>query len=154
MHLPRHEPAVERNGEPELGRPGGRTSHRPKVLDAPVRPTDSHRRLPGVVTVPASASLEAKDRPHVGLATHRYRRGNLGENFHGNPYLISKKAMISNKSLLQEKFSSNLRSSWHMCGTVSMGLEAKRACVDSSFKIFGLERLRVVDLSVCPQIPK
>lgn len=41
-----------------------------------------------------------------------------------------------------------------MCGTVRMGLDAKDACVDSSFKVFGLERLRVVDLSVCPLIPK
>ncbi|KAI0125603.1 hypothetical protein BJ170DRAFT_439566 [Xylariales sp. AK1849] len=52
-----------------------------------------------------------------------------------------------------ECFSSHLGSSWHMCGTVNMGKNAKEACVDSSFKVFGLERLRVADLSVCPMVP-
>lgn len=41
-----------------------------------------------------------------------------------------------------------------MCGTVNMGKNAAEACVDSSFKVFGLERLRVADLSVCPMVPK
>ncbi|KAI1846697.1 hypothetical protein JX266_007270 [Neoarthrinium moseri] len=52
-----------------------------------------------------------------------------------------------------ECFSSNLRSSWHMCGTLNMGRNSDEACVDSSFKVFGLRRLRVADLSVCPMVP-
>ncbi|KAK9783377.1 hypothetical protein SCARD494_13196 [Seiridium cardinale] len=52
-----------------------------------------------------------------------------------------------------ETFSSNLRSSWHMCGTVNMGKDATQACVDSSFKVFGIKGLRVADLSVCPLVP-
>lgn len=45
-------------------------------------------------------------------------------------------------------------SSWHMCGTLQMGIDKDSACVDSSFRVFGLEGLRVVDLSVCPFVPK
>lgn len=40
-----------------------------------------------------------------------------------------------------------------MSCTVTMGTSSKDACVDSNFKIFGLEALRVVDLSVCPFVP-
>ncbi|KAI1633044.1 glucose-methanol-choline oxidoreductase-like protein [Biscogniauxia mediterranea] len=51
-----------------------------------------------------------------------------------------------------ESFSSNVKSSWHMCGTVCMGT-GEDACVDSSFKVNGVERLRVADMSVCPLVP-
>ncbi|KAI5927601.1 glucose-methanol-choline oxidoreductase-like protein [Camillea tinctor] len=51
-----------------------------------------------------------------------------------------------------EAFSSNLKSSWHMSSTVSMGT-AENACVDSSFKVHGIEHLRVADMSVCPLVP-
>ncbi|KAH8676139.1 hypothetical protein BX600DRAFT_508317 [Xylariales sp. PMI_506] len=52
-----------------------------------------------------------------------------------------------------ETFSSNLRSSWHMCGTAIMGKNATEACVDSAFRVFGIKGLRVADLSVCPFVP-
>jgi choline dehydrogenase-like flavoprotein len=45
-------------------------------------------------------------------------------------------------------------SSWHMSCTVKMGKDSKTACVDSNFRVFGLECLRVCDLSVCPFVPK
>lgn len=45
---------------------------------------------------------------------------------------------------------SNLMSSWHMSCTATMGRNEKGAVVDSKFKVFGVEGLRVVDLSVCP----
>jgi choline dehydrogenase-like flavoprotein len=45
-------------------------------------------------------------------------------------------------------------SSWHMCCTVRMGNSPESACVNSDFEIFGVSRLRVVDLSVCPFVPK
>jgi hypothetical protein len=35
-----------------------------------------------------------------------------------------------------------------------MGTSQETACVDSQFRVFGLESLRVVDLSVCPFVPK
>lgn len=47
----------------------------------------------------------------------------------------------------------NLASSWHPCGTVVMGRDADTACVDSDFKIFGLPKVRVVDMSTCPVLP-
>ncbi|ETS87181.1 hypothetical protein PFICI_01009 [Pestalotiopsis fici W106-1] len=52
-----------------------------------------------------------------------------------------------------ETFSSNLRSTWHMAGTIAMGRNADDACVDNSFKVFGIDGLRVVDMSVCPMVP-
>jgi choline dehydrogenase-like flavoprotein len=53
-----------------------------------------------------------------------------------------------------EHVKANLGSSWHMCGTARMGRSKEEACVDHNFKVFGLQRLRVVDLSVCPFVPK
>jgi choline dehydrogenase-like flavoprotein len=44
----------------------------------------------------------------------------------------------------------NLQSSWHMSCSAAMGTSAQDAVVDSRFKVFGVEGLRVVDLSVCP----
>jgi choline dehydrogenase-like flavoprotein len=44
---------------------------------------------------------------------------------------------------------------WHANGTVKMGkIEDPLACVDSSFRVYGVDGLRVVDLSVCPLTPK
>jgi len=40
-------------------------------------------------------------------------------------------------------------------GTVKMGNEGEEgACVSSDFRIIGLENLRVVDMSVCPVLPR
>ncbi|KAF2732239.1 alcohol oxidase [Polyplosphaeria fusca] len=49
-----------------------------------------------------------------------------------------------------EHIKGNLQSSWHMSGTACMGRNPGEAVVDSRFRVFGLEHLRVVDLSVCP----
>jgi choline dehydrogenase-like flavoprotein len=40
-----------------------------------------------------------------------------------------------------------------MSGTVKMGARGE-ACVDSHFKVFGLQGLRVADMSVLPFVPK
>ncbi|KAH8799830.1 glucose-methanol-choline oxidoreductase [Xylogone sp. PMI_703] len=43
---------------------------------------------------------------------------------------------------------------WHANGTVKMGHKSDpMACVDSDFKVFGIDGLRVVDLSICPFTP-
>jgi len=41
-----------------------------------------------------------------------------------------------------------------MSGTLKMGRNEQEACVDSSFKVIGMQNLRVADMSVCPLIPK
>lgn len=49
-----------------------------------------------------------------------------------------------------------LGSTWHMCGTVKMGKKAGEdgACVGNGFKVFGVDGLRVADMSVLPIMPK
>ena len=47
------------------------------------------------------------------------------------------------------------QSTWHMVGTARMGKtqEGDQAVVDSRFRVFGVDKLRVVDLSVFPFVP-
>lgn len=54
---------------------------------------------------------------------------------------------------LLEYCRANLFSVWHMTGTVKMGRPdegGKEAAVDSRFRVFGIENLRVADMSVVP----
>jgi len=52
-------------------------------------------------------------------------------------------------------FWGNLFSSWHMCSTVRMGRKIdESACVDTNFRVRGMNNLLVVDLSVTPLLPK
>lgn len=53
-----------------------------------------------------------------------------------------------------EHIRSNFGSSWHMCCTTRMGNDIETACVDKDFRVFGLHDLRVVDLGVCPFVPR
>ena len=45
-------------------------------------------------------------------------------------------------------------STWHMTGTARMGKIADDAVVDKNFKVFGVEGLRVADMSIYPILPK
>lgn len=55
----------------------------------------------------------------------------------------------------QEHISTNLFSSWHMCQTVRMGKEDdKNACTSTDFRVRGVQKLRVADMSVVPMTPK
>ena len=45
-------------------------------------------------------------------------------------------------------------STWHMTGTARMGKSADDAVVDKNFKVFGVEGLRVADMSIYPIMPK
>lgn len=48
----------------------------------------------------------------------------------------------------------NATSTWHMTGTAKMGQEDdEMAVVDSKFRVRGIERLRVADMSVVPFVP-
>lgn len=59
-------------------------------------------------------------------------------------------ASESDEDILQF-WKDNLSSSWHMMGTVKMGKNGvNNAAVDSHFCVFGVENLRVADLSVLP----
>lgn len=59
-------------------------------------------------------------------------------------------ASHSDEDILQF-WKNNLSSSWHMTGTVKMGRDgASDAAVDSRFRVFGVEKLRVADMSVVP----
>jgi len=52
---------------------------------------------------------------------------------------------------LLEFIRENAISVWHMTGTVKMGKAGEKdACVDSDFKVVGIENLRVADMSVVP----
>ncbi|KAE8354687.1 hypothetical protein BDV28DRAFT_156034 [Aspergillus coremiiformis] len=58
--------------------------------------------------------------------------------------------LFSDEDILQF-WKNNLSSSWHMTGTVKMGRDgASDAAVDSRFRVFGVERLRVADMSAVP----
>ena len=48
----------------------------------------------------------------------------------------------------------NSVSTWHMMGTARMGKDESNAVVDKNFKVFGVEKLRVADMSVIPTVPK
>ncbi|KIW62643.1 hypothetical protein PV04_10800 [Phialophora macrospora] len=41
-------------------------------------------------------------------------------------------------------------STWHMMGTARLGKDERSAVVDKNFKVFGVEKLRVADMSVIP----
>ncbi|KAI0503237.1 hypothetical protein F5B22DRAFT_558455 [Xylaria bambusicola] len=49
----------------------------------------------------------------------------------------------------------NLTSTWHMTGTCRIGhtQDEDGACVDPDFRVYGIQNLRVVDLSVLPFLP-
>ena len=48
----------------------------------------------------------------------------------------------------------NTMSTWHMLGTAVMGRSADKAVVDKNFKVFGVEGLRVADMSIYPLLPR
>lgn len=56
---------------------------------------------------------------------------------------------------IMEFVENNISCAWHPVGTAKMGLQEDRnACVDKNFKVLGgVERLRVIDVSVCPFMP-
>ncbi|ETN43488.1 uncharacterized protein HMPREF1541_02647 [Cyphellophora europaea CBS 101466] len=44
-------------------------------------------------------------------------------------------------------------STWHMSGTARMGRNAETAVVDNTFRVFGVDKLRISDMSVYPLLP-
>jgi len=77
---------------------------------------------------------------------------------------VSGIAKLIDKSILAPKNDSDedimefvkqtANSTWHMCCTAKMGkLDDPTACVDFDFRVKGMKKLRVVDLSVTPFVP-
>lgn len=48
----------------------------------------------------------------------------------------------------------NCVSTWHMLATVRMGQDEKSAVVDQDLKVFGVDNLRIADMSVIPILVK
>ena len=70
-----------------------------------------------------------------------------------------KKQLLGPASLSDEDIDAFMKDGattvWHANGTVKMGKKGDEgACVDSGFRVYGVEGLRVADLSVCPLTPK
>ena len=70
-----------------------------------------------------------------------------------------KKTFLGPASLSDEDIDAYMKGGattvWHANGTVKMGKSGDEgACVDSRFRVFGVEGLRVADLSVCPLTTK
>ena len=111
-------------------------------------------------------SADASDKPVVRLnyLTHPYDKRIMREAVRTvwqkvveNPTIKGdvRRTLCGPKSLsdgdVDEFVRDNASTVWHANGTVMMGkADDVKACVDSSFRVFGVEGLRVADLSVCP----
>ncbi|KAK2809739.1 hypothetical protein FQN50_003584 [Emmonsiellopsis sp. PD_5] len=74
----------------------------------------------------------------------------LGATFTG--YQIAPKSRSEED--INDFLKDNLCPLFHAHGTAKMGkADDPRACVDTNFRVYGVEKLRVVDLSVCPVSP-
>jgi choline dehydrogenase-like flavoprotein len=103
----------------------------------------------------------------VGYLNHPYDRRGMREavrqtwtKIFENPDIkpVIKRKIFGPESLSDEDIDAFLTMAvgtvWHANGTVMMGKkENALACVDSSFKVYGVDGLRVADLSVCPLTP-
>ena len=71
------------------------------------------------------------------------------------PSAISGTPKSSSDEDILEYWKKNMVSTWHMTGTCKMGMSEKEdsAVVDSKLKVFGVENLRVADMSVVPIMP-
>ncbi|KAF2263305.1 choline dehydrogenase [Lojkania enalia] len=117
----------------------------------------------GSVTL-RSANPDDKPVIDVGYLTHPYDRRVMRESIRRtwqkafeNPGMKKyiKKRIYGPESLSDEDVDAFMREAtgtvWHANGTAMMGKKDNPlACVDSSFRVYGVEGLRVADLSVCP----
>jgi choline dehydrogenase-like flavoprotein len=115
-------------------------------------------------------SNNPQDNPVIDLAylTHPYDRRVFRELIRATWKLVYespatkkvvKRQLLGPTSLSDEdidEFATTTGSTvWHAVGSVKMGKgDDQRACVDSKFKVYGIEGLRVADLSVCPVITR
>ncbi|CAO2654982.1 Nn.00g117150.m01.CDS01 [Neocucurbitaria sp. VM-36] len=111
-------------------------------------------------------SSKPEDKPVIQLnyLTHPYDARVMREAIRSTWTLIAenptlkptiRKTLCGPASLSDEDVDSFMRANtttvWHANGTVKMGSKKDElACVDSAFRVRGVEGLRVADLSVCP----
>ncbi|KAF2108061.1 choline dehydrogenase [Lophiotrema nucula] len=114
-------------------------------------------------------SSNPEDKPVIDLAylEHPYDRRVMRESIRmtwqkifDNPDVKKhvKSTLFGPKSLSDEDIDAFAKDAvgtvWHVNGSVVMGKkDDPLACVDSDFKVYGIEGLRVADLSVCPLTP-
>jgi choline dehydrogenase-like flavoprotein len=72
------------------------------------------------------------------------------------PSAMSGAPKSSSDEDILEYWRKNMFSTWHMTGTCKVGKEEERdhAVVDTKLKVFGVDGLRIADMSVVPIIPK
>ncbi|KAE8443347.1 hypothetical protein EG329_001990 [Mollisiaceae sp. DMI_Dod_QoI] len=152
------------------------TTHTPPLFvgDYVLQPTDSYLTALSFVMNPQSTgevtlnSADPSDAPRVDpkLLSHPFDRRVMIEAMRQTmDYLeapVFKKSAIKmigcpksrSDEDIWEHCAGDLFSSWHMCSTVRMGKkEDKGACVDTDFRVRGVQNLRVVDLSILPLLP-
>lgn len=54
---------------------------------------------------------------------------------------------------LEDFVRKNIKTVYHPGGTCKMGRDESNSVIDLSLKVHGMKNLRVVDLSICPQVP-
>ncbi|KAK2626971.1 hypothetical protein QTJ16_004146 [Diplocarpon rosae] len=151
-------------------------THTPPLFvgDCALRSTDSYLTAIAFVMNPQShgsvtlTSASPSDAPRVDpqLLSHPYDRRvliegvrKLMEFLEAPVFQSSTVKMIGcpkgrSDEEIWEHCAGNVFSSWHMCSTVKMGKkDDEKACVETDFRVRGIQNLRVVDLSVLPLLP-
>jgi choline dehydrogenase-like flavoprotein len=121
----------------------------------------------GAVTL---RSADPEDKPEIELnfLQHPYDKRIFREairqtwtKVYENPEIkpLIKSRLFAPKSLSDEDVDAFMKDAtstvWHANGTAMMGKpENPQACVDTSFRVYGTQGLRVADLSVCPLTTK
>jgi choline dehydrogenase-like flavoprotein len=115
-------------------------------------------------------SKDPKDSPVIDVAylshpyDHRVHRESIRAVWnllfeHADTKKAIKGKLFGPESLSDEDIDAHMKNAantvWHANGTVKMGKsDDEGACVDTRFKVFGIDGLRVADLSVCPVTTK
>jgi choline dehydrogenase len=111
------------------------------------RPEDAPRIAPRFLTAPEDRAAVARG---IGLARRWMAAAPLRGIVVGE---VRPGAAVQGEAALADFAAATGGTVYHPCGTVRMGTEASGAPLDPSLRVRGVERLRVVDASVFPDIP-
>lgn len=70
----------------------------------------------------------------------------LGEDY---PWAMPRQSDEAMETMIKERS----QTGFHPCGTLRMGKDIKQGVVDDKLKVFGVDKLRIIDASVIPVIP-